>query len=259
MDKAVATTPTLAVLDGDPAARDALTTLFQAEGFAVHTCVNGEEFVAVSNTVRPDCVLLDTHLPDRSGLDILKAIGGAQYQAPVIMISRHGDIPTAVAAIKAGAYDFVEKPFDAPRLVARVREAIGRRREPSQSGRWPPTPLTRLGPATLTARETEVLTEIVKGASNKEVGRTLGISPRTVEVHRAKIMDKLAARNTADLMRIVLTDGGPVRRVGCRIIPQHAAREDMRSGASFTSPVAVRPQAFGLGMHHQSPRNGTSQ
>jgi FixJ family two-component response regulator len=120
------------------------------------------------------------------------------------MISAAGDIPMAVEAIKNGAFDFIEKPFDLDAVVARVRAAIdawARRGSASFQRREFP------GHHLLTPREREVLAEIAGGASNKEAGRRLGISPRTIEVHRARIMDKLRARNAADLVRIVLTEG----------------------------------------------------
>jgi FixJ family two-component response regulator len=120
------------------------------------------------------------------------------------MISGAGDIPMAVEAIKSGAFDFIEKPFDLDAVVARVRRAIdawARRGSAGFQRREFP------GHHLLTPREREVLAEIAAGASNKEAGRRLGISPRTIEVHRARIMDKLRAKNAADLVRIVLTEG----------------------------------------------------
>jgi two-component system response regulator FixJ len=200
----------VAVVDDDPAVREALLTMFETKGFRGQAYGRAEEFLAAAKTLQPDCLLLDAHLPVRSGLDVLEAIGGARYPAPIIMTAGRGDIPIAVAAIKAGAHDVVEKPFDASGLIERVQEAVCQHRERSRAGGRSPTPLTHPGSNTLTARETEVLTQIVKGASNKEMARLLGISPRTVEVHRARIMEKLAARNIVDLMRIVLSESSPV-------------------------------------------------
>jgi FixJ family two-component response regulator len=142
-----------------------------------------------------------------SGLDILRELNAQQYAAPIFIISGVGDIPMAVEAIKNGALDFIEKPFDAATVVTRVREAVEAwaRRAKSDSG----TALLSAFPGhdLLTSRERDVLAQIAAGSSNKQAGRELGISPRTIEVHRARIMEKLGAKNAADLVRIVLTEG----------------------------------------------------
>jgi len=144
-------------------------------------------------------------LPGASGLDLLRRLDAQHYPAPILVISGHGDIPTAIEAIRNGALDFIEKPFEAAALVARVRNAI----DAWHSGNRKDSILARdfSGHERLTARERDVLEQIAQGASNKEAGRDLGISPRTIEVHRARIMEKLAAKNAADLMRIVLRGG----------------------------------------------------
>ena len=195
----------VAVVDDDPAVRDSLATIFELEGFQVRTYGSGDEFLATGRRTKPDCLLLDVHMPMRSGLDVLEAIGGASYPSPVIMISGQADIPMAVAAIKAGAHDFIEKPFDADAVTSMVKEAVRVHRDRNSSAARPPSSRRFPGAESLTAREIEVLDQIAQGASNKEAGRLLGISPRTIEVHRARIMEKLGARNTADLMRIVLS------------------------------------------------------
>jgi FixJ family two-component response regulator len=149
-------------------------------------------------------VLLDVHMPGKSGLDVLNELDGAGFPAPVFIISGQGDIPMAVRAIKDGAFDFIEKPFDADTVVQRVDEAIRAEKRRSVAGDQHGDQDVVVVAGNLTPRERDVLREITSGATNKEAGRKLGISPRTIEVHRARIMEKLGARNTADLMRIVL-------------------------------------------------------
>lgn len=190
------------IVDDDAAVRDALSVLLEMEGLRVKTFESGEAFLLEAGRLKPGCVLMDVHMPGRSGLDILDALGGSLYHAPVVMISGQGDVPMAVYAMKHGAFDFIEKPFDASVVMARVKQAIARvagNSTVTMHGRLPAFP----GHDTLTAREVDVLEHIVAGASNKEAGRLLGISPRTIEVHRARIMEKLKARNTAELVRLV--------------------------------------------------------
>jgi FixJ family two-component response regulator len=145
-------------------------------------------------------------MPGRSGLDMLRELDAPHYPAPILIVSGQRDVPTAVNAIKAGALDFIEKPISADAVIARVSEAIGAWGRAAGANGSEPLFLVK-GAEQLTPREREVLAQVVAAASNKEAGRTLGISPRTVEVHRARIMDKLGARNTADLVRIVLGQG----------------------------------------------------
>jgi two-component system, LuxR family, response regulator FixJ len=195
------------IVDDDPSVRDALATVFTLEGYQVTSFGDGNSFLAAAHTRQPACILLDVHMPGQSGLDILRDLNAQDYGAPIFIISGQGDIPMAVDAIKNGAFDFIEKPFDAATVVHSVREAIaawGRRRD----GRTFSDILGMQFPGRelLTPREGEVLAQIAGGASNKEAGRVLGISPRTIEVHRARIMEKLGARNAADLVRIVLTE-----------------------------------------------------
>lgn len=188
------------IVDDDPAVRDALSVLFNMEGYVVETFSDGDTFVNSAQKSVPACVMLDVHMPGRSGIEILKALNAENYPAPIFIISGQGDIPMAVEAIRNGAFDFVEKPFSAETVLERVRESIELSRKQQAEG----SAHAFQGADLLTRREQEVLQQITDGASNKEAGRTLGISPRTVEVHRARIMEKLGARNAADLVRIVL-------------------------------------------------------
>ena len=197
----------LFIVDDDPLVLNALSVVLSREGYQVTGFAEGGSFLAAAKSRTPACIILDVNMPGRSGLDILKELNAQNYAAPIFIISGVGDIPMAVEAIKNGAFDFVEKPFDLATVVTRVREAIeASARRASQSStdvfskHFP-------GHDLLTARERDVLGQIAAGSSNKQAGRELGISPRTIEVHRARIMEKLGAKNAADLVRIVLSEG----------------------------------------------------
>ncbi|MFY8150671.1 MAG: response regulator transcription factor [Hyphomicrobiales bacterium] len=194
------------VVDDDVAVRDSLGTLLKIEGYSVSVFADGHSFLAAAKQRTPACVILDVNMPGRSGLDILRELNAQHYPAPIFIISGHGDIPMAVEAMKNGALDFIEKPFDADTVVSHVRDAIAaaeRRQKRGGEAGLSSFP----GREHLTPREREVLGQIAAGASNKEAGRHLGISPRTIEVHRARIMEKLGAKNAADLVRIVMSEG----------------------------------------------------
>jgi FixJ family two-component response regulator len=194
------------VVDDDPAVRETLSMVLSVGGYQVICFADGAALLAVARTRTPACILLDVHIPGKSGLDILKELRGEDYPAPIFMISGQGDISMAVSAIKHGALDFIEKPFRGSEIVARLDEAIDAyARRQTEAGTSKVTSLHFPGREPLTRREREVLEQFAAGASNKEAGRQLGISPRTIEDHRANIMKKLGARNAADLIRIVLT------------------------------------------------------
>lgn len=193
------------VVDDDPAVRDTLSMVLSAGGYEVVCFADGAALLSVARGRTPSCILLDVHIPGKSGLDILKELHGEDYPAPIFMISGQGDIAMAVSAIKNGALDFIEKPFRGSEIVGRLNEAIdayARRKSGNVSNIQT---LHLPGREPLTRREREVLEQFTKGASNKEAGRHLGISPRTIEDHRANIMKKLGARNAADLVRIVMS------------------------------------------------------
>lgn len=193
------------VVDDDPAVRDTLSMVLSAGGYEVICFADGAALLSVARSRTPSAMLLDVHIPGKSGLDILKELHGEEYPAPIFMISGQGDIAMAVSAIKNGALDFIEKPFRGSEIVARLDEAVDAyaRRQKQASGNV--STLHFPGREPLTRREREVLEQFTSGASNKEAGRTLGISPRTIEDHRANIMKKLGAKNAADLVRIVMT------------------------------------------------------
>jgi FixJ family two-component response regulator len=190
------------VVDDDTTVCEALRLLLRVEGYGCQIFRDAESFLEALEQSNPLCVVLDVQMPGYSGLEVLRMLNARRFAAPVFMMSGRADIAVAVEAMKIGAYDFLEKPFAAGVMIERIREAIVSHasRDCGRVEGIPQFSEARL----LTARERDVLSQIAKGASNKEAGRRLGISPRTIEVHRARIMDKLGAKNAADLMRIVL-------------------------------------------------------
>ena len=198
----------LFVVDDDSATREALSVVFTIAGYRVTAFADGESFIARVRDQKPAAVLLDLHLPDKSGLSVLSEIDAQHFPAPIFIISGDSDVAHAVGAVKSGAFDYMIKPFDTNTIIARVDNAIGFYAK--RSGGGDGVPIYKFpGQELLTQREREVLAQIAAGASNKESGRHLNISPRTVEVHRARIMLKLGARNAADLVRIALCGSNP--------------------------------------------------
>jgi FixJ family two-component response regulator len=196
------------IVDDDPLVLNALSIVLSRAGYQVTGFAEGVSFLEAARSRTPRCVILDVHMPGQSGLDLLKELNAQHYPAPIFIISGAGDIPMAVEAIKNGAFDFFEKPFDATTVVTRVREATEAwSRRTQQANGAESLPSTFPGHDQLTSRERDVLSRIAGGSSNKMAGRELGISPRTIEVHRARIMEKLGAKNAADLVRIVLSEG----------------------------------------------------
>jgi two-component system response regulator FixJ len=193
------------IVDDDPLVRDGLGGLFTQAGYRVASFDDGASFMAAARERTPACIILDIHMPGRSGLDILRDIDARNYPAPIFIASGHGDIPSCVEAIKNGAFDFFEKRSDAGALVGRVRAAVAafeqRRHNGNGKGALPDS---FAGSELLTPRERQVLAQIAASATNKEAARTLGISQRTIEIHRAHIMHKLGAKNSVDLTRKVM-------------------------------------------------------
>jgi two-component system response regulator FixJ len=192
------------IVDDNPEACAAFSIVFTHAGFQATVFTDGELFLRAARIRIPTCVLLDICMPGRSGLDILTDLDAANYPAPVLILSGRSDIPTAVEAIRNGASDFIEKRLDADTIVSRVREAIDRWTDRRQSSEIATSSFP--GYELLTRRERDVLFQITAAASNKEAAKNLGISRRTVEIHRGHIMRKLGARNTVHLVRIALNN-----------------------------------------------------
>jgi FixJ family two-component response regulator len=190
----------------EPAGRENLCVVLAAGAYRVLCFPDGAALMAVARSRAPNCIPLDMHFPRKPGPDLRKEHHGDDHPGSLFMISGQGDIAMAVRAIKNGALDFIEKPFRGREIVSWLDQAIGAYARRHANNPVPKTPsLHFAGRELLTRREREVLEQFVSGASNKETGRHLGISPRTVEDHRANIMKKLGARNAADLIRIVMT------------------------------------------------------
>jgi two-component system response regulator FixJ len=182
--------------------RDSLALLLDAAGIATHTYDSATKFLAVARGLADGCVLTDVRMPDLDGLALQRRLTDLGVTLPVIVMTGHADVPIAVAALKAGAADFLEKPFDDKRLVAAVRAALTVSREVQRQAAATAHIATRI--ASLTRREREVLDLLVAGKPNKTIAYDLGASPRTVEVHRARVMEKMGARSLAELVRMVI-------------------------------------------------------
>jgi len=206
-------TQTVYVVDDDEAIRGSLTALLDASGFPVQVFSSGNEFLEHLDRVGPGCLIIDVRMPGLSGLDVHQELIRRGVALPVIIISGHGDLPMAVKAMKAGAVDFIEKPFDAVLLTASVRGALSRDAQTQRAQSEIADIQARLD--RLTTREREVLDQMVIGNLNKVIAYNLDISPRTVEIHRARAMEKMQARNLAHLVRLAIAvgaapDDGPV-------------------------------------------------
>jgi FixJ family two-component response regulator len=192
------------IVDPDTHTCEALSVLFRLEGFQTAFSIESDGFLAAFDRRRADVVVLSLRIAPDGGIELLRKVKARRLGTPVFMLADREALEAAVEAMKAGASDVIAKPIDTERLVRAVRTVLRQDVHVGavQGGR---RPIEVSGFSQLTPREREVLQLITNGQSNKEAGRELGISPRTVEVHRARVMEKLGARNTADLMRIVLT------------------------------------------------------
>ncbi len=193
------------IVDDEANVRDALTVLLSTAQIESRSYGSAEEYLTSNQLTNPACVLLDNQLPGMSGIELLKHIVDSASDSNVVMITGYGDVPTAVLAMKAGAFHFVQKPFDAEALLSIVEEALSRDDESRDVQAQIQEFRTRC--ALLTQREREVMTLLVEGLPTKLIAGNLGISTRTIEHHRAAIMQKMQARNISHLVRMTLSIG----------------------------------------------------
>jgi two-component system response regulator FixJ len=193
------------VVDDDEAMRDSMAFLLRAENFLVQTYADAADFLAALPQIKVGCVVTDVRMPGMSGIELLQRLRELKVSLPVIVVTGHGDVPLAVEAMKTGALDFIEKPFDDDVFLRAVRLALSAQAVDSQRQAQKATINSRL--ESLSNREREVLEGLVAGHPNKTIAYDLGISPRTVEIYRANVMEKMQARSLSDLVRMALVGG----------------------------------------------------
>jgi two-component system, LuxR family, response regulator FixJ len=193
---------TVHIVDDEEPVRKSLAFLLATAGFTVRLHESATAFLAAAASIRDACLVTDLRMPDMSGLDLLRQLQARKIRLPAIVITGHGDVPMAVEAMKAGALDFIEKPFDDDVLIAAIKRAATTLESGTAIGEDVGAIHSRL--ALLTDRERQVLSGVVAGLPNKSIAYDLEISPRTVEVHRASVMSKMQAKSLPELVRMVL-------------------------------------------------------
>ncbi len=193
----------IALIDDDPAVLDSLRMYLERQALKT-SCFNAPEdfLAAVDRSAQFDCVVSDVRMPGVSGLDLVRHLKTRGFTRPIILITGHGDIDMAVSAIKIGAFDFIEKPFEESRLLASIRNAVKQKRQHVSDAAELEKLQTRFN--SLSSRQRQVMELAVAGLSSKEIGMRLEISAKTVENHRAWVMERIGARNLAELVRMAM-------------------------------------------------------
>lgn len=193
------------IVDDDDAVRDLLSVLLEANGFRVRAFSLAREFLDAASTLPPGCLIADIRMPEMDGLELQRQLTARSLRFPTIVITGHGDVPLAVRAMKAGALDFIEKPFSSDAILNSIATA---RAPPQDKPEGDPVASAAAAKLDLLSpREREVLQGLLTGLPNKSIAYDLGISPRTVEIYRARVMDKMGARSLPELIRFALAAG----------------------------------------------------
>ena len=194
--------PIVFIVDDDEAVRNSLRLLVKSVGLSATALVSAQEFLASYDPLQPGCLVLDVRMPGMSGLELQQQLNLRGAVIPVIFITGHGDVPMAVAAMQQGAFDFLQKPFRDQDLMDRIQRALDKDR--ANRAELGERSLIREHHETLTPREREVLALVTSGKANKVMAADLGLSQRTIEIHRARVMEKMGASSLAHLVRMVL-------------------------------------------------------
>ena len=193
------------VVDDDEAVRDSLSVLLESKAFAVRSFASALEFLEAAPSLLTGCLIVDIRMPEMDGLELQQRLIDGSLDFPLIVITGHGDVPLAVRAMKAGAVDFIEKPFASEAILDSLEAALLRL---SSLGEEDPAKVVAVAKlALLSPRELQVLEGLLAGLPNKTIAYDLKISPRTVEIHRARVMDKMGARSLSELIRLALAAG----------------------------------------------------
>jgi two-component system, LuxR family, response regulator FixJ len=193
------------VIDDDPAMRDSLDFLLGSAGFSVRLFDSAQIFLNELENLEVGCVVTDVRMPGIDGMELLRLLNAGARKLPVIVMTGHGDVPLAVEAMKLGALDFLEKPFEDDRLIGMIETALSQNETGSKNEALTADMTARV--ASLTQRERQVMQGLVTGQSNKAIAREYDISPRTVEVYRANVMTKMQASNLSELVRFAIRAG----------------------------------------------------
>jgi FixJ family two-component response regulator len=194
------TAPTVFIVDDDPSVRRSLTRVVSSAGYRVHVFASAQEFLGREPATGPCCLVLDVRMPGLTGLDLQKALADAHHRTAIVFITGHGDVATGVEAMKAGAVDFLTKPFAGKDLLDAIQRALDRDTRALDTEARVEEILRRV--KGLTPRETEVFALVVTGMLNKQIAAALGVNTGTVKVHRARVMDKMHAASLAELVRL---------------------------------------------------------
>lgn len=193
------------IVDDDEAVRDSLSALLESKAYAVRSFVSAPEFLVAAPSLPAGCLIVDIRMPEMDGLELQQHLIDRSLNFPMIVITGHGDVPLAVRAMKAGAVDFIEKPFASEAILSSLEAALSRPTTPGEKDPARAAAAAKLTP--LSSRELQVLKGLLAGLPNKSIAYDLEISPRTVEIHRARLMDKMGARSLSDLIRLALAAG----------------------------------------------------